>query len=158
MSRKSKLSDTQKLAIKATYDKYKLAGRSSQASMEAVAIEMGVHWQTIRTILKSKSNMPPPEDLQKVKEMHAAQIEQIVSDILTDFGSSEKHLHGITPGQVPIAVATLIDKYLKLRGEDVTKIEIVEVGEKVEKRLQELQSVKDALKRAMVVPTKATEN
>jgi hypothetical protein len=157
MGRKFKLSDTQRLAIRAAYDKMKIEGSSGQKAMEKVADEFGVHWQTIRTILKNTTPVDK-QVLKDVKEQQASKLDNIVNKLLADFDGSDKFLKGLSPGQVPMAIAILIDKKAKLLGEDVTKVEIHQVGEKIEKRLAEITAIEEALKKSMVLPKDKQEN
>ena len=157
MSRKGKLSDTQKLAIRAAYDKFKLAGDSAQVAMEAVAAEMGVHWQTIRKVLKG-TNTLDPKLVQDVKKQQANELNKIINDLIKDFEGSKAKLKGLTPGQFSFTVGTLIDKVRQLLGEDVTKIEVKEVGERVNNRLEELKAMREALKKSMIIPGKPEDN
>jgi len=152
MAKNFKLSHTQKLAIKASYDAHRLAGKSKQISLEAVAQEMGVHWQTIRKVVTNATQHLDTTQLKDVKTQQATQIDKIVGAVLTDLDSSDKIFKGMSPAQSILAICQLLDKSLKLKGEDVTKIEIQEVGEKVEKRLNELQNLKEALKQSLTVP------
>jgi hypothetical protein len=57
-----------------------------------------------------------------------------------------------------MAICQLIDKALKLRGEDVQKVEIQEVGEKINKRLEELRSLKENLQKSMVISENPEDN
>jgi predicted transcriptional regulator len=156
MPKKGKLSESQKLAVRASYDKHKLSGMSAQKAMELVAEEWGVHWQTIRKVLKGTTTVDP-ELLADVKSQQATQIDEIVDKLLNHTNRDEviKRLSG---AQSTMAICQLIDKALKLRGEDVTKVEIYEVGEKVQKRLEELQALKGALQQSLVVPNKPEDN
>jgi len=150
---KSKFSETQKIAIQAAYDAQRITGKSSQAATEFVAKEMGVHWQTIRKIIQGyKPSAQSQEIIKDIKKHQADKIDHIINQILSDFDSSGKTLKGLTPGQVSLTVGTLIDKVRLLRGEDVTKIEISEVGDKIQKRLIELQHVREALQKSLQTP------
>ena len=156
MPKKGKLSDSQKLAIRAAYDKYKLEGSSAQKAMEKVAEEWGVHWQTIRKTLKGIQAVDK-EQLANIKDQQASKIDDIVTKLL-DHTNRDEVIKKLSGAQSAMAICQLIDKALKLRGEDVQKVEILEVGEKVKKRLEELQSIKEALKKSLVVPDKPEDN
>jgi len=158
MPNKRKLSDTQIIAIKAAYDKYKLSGNSAQKAMEAVAQEWGVHWQTIRKVLLTKNQNLDQKLLKDIKGQQASKIDNIVNSILADLDNSDKILKGLSPAQAALALCQLIDKSMKLKGEDVTKVEIFEVGEKVQKRLEELKAMKMALQKSLIIPEKPEDN
>ena len=157
MANKPKLSDTQKLAAKAAYDKYRLAGMTRQAALERVADELKVHWQTIRSIIAGSKSLDS-QQLKDIKLQQASQIDNIVNSILCDLENSNKTLKGLSPAQSALAICQLIDKSMKLKGEDVTQIEIKEVGEKVQKRLEELRDLKESLKQSLVLPSKPEDN
>jgi len=154
---KKKLSDTQIIAIKASYDQYKLSNLTAQKSLEKVAEEWGVHWQTIRKVIVTKNDHLDPKLTKDIKDRQAIQIDEIVEKLLSHTNRDEviKRLSG---AQSTMAICQLIDKALKLRGEDITKIEIKEVGEKVAKRLEELKGMREALKKSMVVPENPGDN
>ena len=156
MPKRKNLSDTQKAAIKASYDQHKLAGKTKQAAMELVAEEWGVHWQTIRKILQGASGINPKIE-KDIKATQASKIDQIVEKLL-DHTNKEDIIKKLSGAQSAMAICQLIDKALKLRGEDVTKVEIFEVGEKVRKRLDELRSMREALQKSMTVPETSENN
>lgn len=157
MAKKFNLSESQKLAVRAAYDKYKLSGCTKQQALEKTAAEWGVHWQTIRKVIQGTTTVDPKQ-LKDIKDQQASKIDSIVNSILGDLDGSEKVLKGLSPAQAALAICQLIDKSMKLKGEDVQKVEIHEVGEKVKKRLDELQNLREALKKSMTVPDKPEDN
>ena len=145
--------------MQAAYDQQRLAGKSAQAALEKIAPDFGCHWQTARKVIQGyKPTKEGQQIMQDVKKHQADKIDKIINTILSDFEASGKTLKGLTPGQVSFTVGTLIDKVRILRGEDVTKIEITEVGDKIEKRLKELQDVREALQKSLKTPEQPESN
>lgn len=156
MAKQFKLSESQRLAIRAAYDKYKLSGHTKQQALEKTAAEWGVHWQTIRKVIVGTANLDPKQ-MADIKGHQAVKIDEIVDKLLNHTNKDEiiKKLSG---AQSAMAICQLIDKALKLRGEDVQKVEIREVGEKVQKRLEELQSLRAALQKSIALPDEPESN
>jgi hypothetical protein len=161
--KRRKLTPTMIATIRIAYDKLRNQGIGAQKSYEHLAQEMHLHWQTIRKAVLSasqhtKSDKVDHELIKDAKIRQAAQIDKIVNQILSDLDNSTTILKGMAPAQSVLAAAQLIDKSLKLKGEDTVKIEINEMGQKIEKRLSELKNIKEALKKSLTVPEKPEEN
>lgn len=148
MAKKVELTETQKVVLRSSYEKYLLTFGTRQKALEQVAKEFGLHWQTVRTLLKSIKPVDPKIS-SDVKKHQASKIDNIINSILEDLSLSRKELKGMSPAQSILAVAQLVDKAMKLKGEDVQKIEINEMGEKLQKKLEQLQNLKATLEKSI---------
>ena len=157
MPRRQKITETQKLVMRASYDKYFITFGSMQKAFEKVAEEFGIHWQTARTIIKATRGVDKAL-IADVKKHQASKIDKIVNKILEDLDTSKKEFKGMSAAQSVLAAAQLIDKSMKLKGEDIVKLEINEMGAKLEDKLKQLQNLKEALQKSIQVPEEPKSN
>lgn len=134
-------------AIKTLWDQFSENGKNRKGAAKKVAEQLGVAEVTVYKALKkiALQNLPGVEAGRKTKGMRADMIDGIVDALLEEWQGKKREFKGLRAGQIPMAIAVLIDKAAMLRNEATQKIEFVDKAKELEEKLKKIEAVRDTL-------------